>query len=82
MTYITTVIKSNLCDYSDAYILATGEITVTGNDANTKVAFKNCALFTKSLIHTNNEYVDSANDLDIIMSMYNLIEYNDNYSDT
>ena len=37
----TKVIKSNLCDYSDAYILVTGDITATGNDANTRVAFKN-----------------------------------------
>ena len=58
------------------------EITVTGNDANTKIAFKNCAPFTKSLTHVNDEHVDSANNLDIIMPMNNLIEYNDNYSDT
>ena len=37
------VIKSNLCDYSDAYILVTGDITATGGDANTNVVFKNCA---------------------------------------
>ena len=43
----TKVVKSNLCDYSDAYILATGDITATGGNANTKVAFKNCAPFTK-----------------------------------
>ena len=43
----TKVIKSNLCDYSDAYILVTGDITVRNGDANTKVAFKNCAPFTK-----------------------------------
>ena len=58
------------------------EITVTGNDANTKIAFKNCAPFTKSLTHVNDEHVDSANNLDIIRPMYNLIKYNDNYSDT
>ena len=43
----TKVIKSNLCDYSDAYILVTGDITAAGGDANTKAAFKNCAPFTK-----------------------------------
>ena len=43
----TKVIKSNLCDYSDAYILVTGNITVTGAETNPRVAFKNCALFTK-----------------------------------
>ena len=78
----TKVIKSSLCDYSDAYILVTGNITATGGDANTRVAFKNCAPFTKCITHVNDEYVDGANNLDIIMPMYNLIEYSDNYSDT
>ena len=78
----TKVIKSNLCDYSDAYILVTGNITATGGDANTRVAFKNCAPFTKCITHINDEHVDNADNLDIIMSMYNLIEYSDNYSDT
>ena len=78
----TKVIKSNLCDYSDAYILVTGNITATGGDANTRVAFKNCASFTKCITHINDEYVDNADNLDIIMPMYNLIEYSDNYSDT
>ena len=78
----TKVIKSNLCDYWDAYILVSGNITVMGGDANTKVAFKNCAPFTKCIIHINNERVHGANNLDIIMLMYNLIEYSDNYADT
>ena len=43
----TKVIKSNLCDYSDAYILVTGDITAARGDANTNAAFKNCAPFTK-----------------------------------
>ena len=78
----TKVIKSNLCDYSDAYILVTGDITATGGDASTKVASKNCAPFTKCVTHISNEHVDNADNLDIVMSMYNLIEYSDNYSDT
>ena len=78
----TKVIKSNLCDYSDAYILVTGDITATGGDANTKVAFKNCAPFTKCVTHINDEHVDNADNLDITMPMYNLIKYRDNYSDT
>ena len=78
----TKVIKSNLCDYSDAYILVTGNITAIGGDANTRVAFKNCAPFTKCITHINDEHVDGANNLDIIMPMYNLIECNDNYLDT
>ena len=78
----TKVIKSNLCDYSDVYILVTGDITATGVDANTKVTFKNCAPFTKCVTHINNEHVDNADNLVIVMPMYNLIEYSDNYSDT
>ena len=76
------VIKSNLSDYSDAHILVTGNITATGNNANTRVAFKNCAPFTNCITHINEEHVDNADNLDIIMPMYNLIEYSDNYSDT
>ena len=75
----TKVIKSNLCDYSDAYILVTGDITATGGDANTKVAFKNCAPFTKCVTHINDEHVDNAEILDAVMPMYNLTEYSDNY---
>ena len=78
----TKVIKSNLCDYSDAYILVTGNITAIGGDANTRVAFKICAPFTKCITHINDEHVDNADNLDIIIPMYNLIEYNENFSDT
>ena len=59
----TKVIKSSLCDYSDAYILVTGNITATGGDANTRVAFKNCAPFTKCITHINDEHVDNADNL-------------------
>ena len=76
----TKAIKPNLCDYSDAYILVTGNITATGGDGNTRVALKNCAPFTKCVTHINDEHVDGANNLDIIMPMYNLIEYSDKYS--
>ena len=69
----THVIKSNLCDYSDKYIVLTGDITATGGDANTRAAFKNCAPFTKCITHINDEHVNSADNLDIIMPMYNLI---------
>ena len=78
----TKVIKSSLCDYSDAYVLVTGNITATSGDANDRVAFKYCAPFTKCITHINDELVDNVDDLDIIMPMYNLIEYSDNYSDT
>ena len=78
----TKVIKSNLCDYSDAYILVTGDITATNGNANRNVAFKNCASFTKCVTDINNEHVDNADNLAIVMPMYNLIEYRNNYSDT
>ena len=78
----TMVIKSNPCDYSDAYILVTGDITATGGNADTRVAFKNCAPFTKCITHINDEHVDNADNLDIVMPMYNLTEYSDNYLDT
>ena len=78
----TKVIKSGLWDYSDTYILLTGNITETGSDANTRVAFKNCATFAKCITHKNDEHFDNADNVDIIMPMYNLIEYSDNYSDT
>ena len=76
------IIKPNLCDYSDAYILVTGNITAKGGDANTKAAFKNCAPFTRCVTHINDEHVETAENLDIIMPMYNLIEYSDNYADS
>ena len=78
----TRVIKSNLCDYSDAYILVTGDITATAGNADNRVAFKNYAPFTKCITHINDEHVDNADNLDIVMPMYNLTEYSDNYLDT
>ena len=78
----TNVIKSNLCDYSDTYILVTGDISATGGDANTIVIFKNSAPFTKRITHINNEHIDGAHNLHIIMLMYNFTEYSHNYSDT
>ena len=78
----TKIIKSNLCDYWDSCIFVTGNITAVGGNANTSVAFKNCAPFRKSITHINDKHVDNADNLDIIMPMYNLIEYSDNCSDT
>ena len=75
-------VKSFLVDYSDAYILVTGDITVVGGDGNTKVAFKNCHQFIRAVNHMNDEHVDSSENLDLITNMYNLIEYSDNYSDS
>ena len=76
----TETIKSSLCDYSDAFILVTGNITVAANN-NTNVAFKNCAPITTCITKIGDEFVDEANRIYIAMSMYNLIEYSDNYSD-
>ena len=78
----TKVIKPNLCDYSDAYILVTGDLKVADVAANTNVAFKNCAPFTRCVTHINDEHVETAENVDIIMPMYNLIEYSDNYADS
>ena len=78
----TKVIKLNLCDDSDAYILVTGDIKYTNIAADTNVAFKNCAPFTRCVTYINDEHVETAENLDIIMPMYNLIEYSDNYSDS
>ena len=64
----TTMLKSSLCDYSDAYILVKGTISVN----NTAVAGP----------AVNNTQIDNAKDIDIVMSMYNLIEYSDNYAKT
>ena len=64
----TEVVKSFLCDYSDAYVLVTGNIKVqNGNDA-TRVAIKNCHPFTRATFKLNNEQVDSANNLDLTMT--------------
>ena len=78
----TKVIEPNLCDYSDAYILVAGDIKVTNIAADANVVFKNCAPFTRCVTHINDEHIETAENLDIIMSMYNLIEYSDNYSDS
>ena len=80
--FLTKSIESSLCDYSDAYILVTGNITVNGGNENTKVAFKNCAPFEKYRTEINETFVDEADFINITMPMYNLIEYSDNYSDT
>ena len=78
----TVKFKSNLFDYSDAYILLTGDIKVPDVAANTNVAFKNYAPFARCVTHINDEHVETAKNLDIIMPMYNLLEYSDNYADS
>ena len=86
----TTMLKSSLCDYSDAYILVKGTISVNNtaavdadvNNTGKKVIFKNCAPFTNCISEINNTQVDNAKDIDIVMPMYNLIEYSDKYTKT
>ena len=84
------MLRSSLCDCSDAYILIKGDITVNNtaaegaaaNNTNKKVIFKNCAPFTNCISKINNTQIDNAEYIDIVMPMYNLIEYSDNYSKT
>ena len=89
-----TLLESSLCDYADAYILVTGNITVTRTiagdpvqrkqplNAATQVVFKNCAPFKNCRTEINDTFADYADFINITMPKYNLIEYNDNYSDT
>ena len=88
----TTMLRFNLCDYAHAYILVKGTITITGagNDDAAKrlderskgVIFKSCTPFTKCISRINNANIDNAQDIDILIPMYNLIEYSNNYSKT
>ena len=88
----TAMLKSSLCDYSDVYILVKGTITITGagydgaarqaDERDKGVVFKNCAPFTNCISEINDTQVNNAKDIDIVMPMYNLIEYGDNYAKT
>ena len=86
----TTVLTSSLCGYSDAYILVKGAIALNNtnaadanaNNTNKKVIFKNCAPFNNCISEVNNTQIDNAKDIDIVMPVYNLIEYSDNYVKT
>ena len=92
----TAMLRSSLCNYSDAYILGNiakiqpGNIAVNNNagasaaanNIGKKVIFKNCAPFTNCISKINNTQIDNAEYIDIVMPMYNLIEYSDNYSET
>ena len=86
----TAMLRSSLCDCSDAYILVKGNISVNNtaaagaavNNVAKKVIFKNCAPFINCISKINNTQIDNAEYIDTVMSMYNLIEYSDNYSKT
>ena len=86
------ILDSSLCDYNDVYIPFKGSVTVTGfvgntaarqgDETNKRVIFKTFAPLTDCISKINNTQVDNAKDLDVLMPMYNLIEYTDNYSKT
>ena len=84
------MLKSSLCNYSDAYILVKGTINANNtaaagaavNNNDRKVIFKNCSPFTNCISEINNTQIGNANNIDIVMAMYNLIEYSDNYAKT
>ena len=76
----TEIIKSSLFEYSDAFILFTGDITVTA-DNDTNVPFKNCATISTCKTEINDVFIDEANHTYIEMLKFNLIEYSGNYSD-
>ena len=85
----TAMLKSILCDYSDAYILVKETISINNtaaqgaaNNIDNKVIFKNCAPFTNCISEINSMQIDNAKDIDIVMPMYNLIEHSDNYAKT
>ena len=82
----TNMLQSDLCDYSDAYILINGLITVAGNNPrdrqNRPVILKNNAPFVSCITRINGELIEDADDLDIVMPMYNLLEYSKNYRKT
>ena len=86
----TAMLKSDLCSYADVYIFVKGTLTITGAGSNDGarqtdvrdkgVTFKNWAPFTKHISRLNRTDIGNAQDIDIVMPMYNLIKYSDNYS--
>ena len=76
--FLTRSIESRLCDYFDAYILVTGNVSATPNDEATQVIFKNCPSFEKCRTEINETFIDVATHINITVPMYNLIEYSDN----
>ena len=86
------VIMASLCHYSDTYTLIKGRITITGagddaaarqaEEINKGVIFKKCAPFTNCKSETNNTKIDNAEGIDIVVPVYNLIEYSDDYTKT
>ena len=82
----TSMLRSDLCDFSDAYIVVKGDITLTKTNKrriidirNRFLAFKNNAPFTNCISKINNVLIDNAEDSDVVIPMYNLLEYNKKY---
>ena len=83
----TNQLRSDLCDFNDAYIVVTGKITATNsgnniNEYNRKVSLKNSAPFINSTLKINRQLIEDAQDLDIVMPMYNLLYYSKNFRKT
>ena len=82
--FAAPMLTSDLFDYSDAYIVTKGTTTVYDSNANNRInrelVFKNNALFRSCMLKVNNTVIDSTKELHIVISMYNLSEYSDNYS--
>ena len=82
----TSMLRSDLCDFSDAYIVVEGDITLEGdnnaNKRNKNFAFKNNAPFINCISKFNGVKIDNAEDLDVVMLMYNLLEHSKNYRKT
>ena len=81
ITYNTKSLKSNLCDYNDAYNLVAGDIIVVAAPV-TQAAFRNCATFTKCITKIDGTTIGDAEDLELVIPMYNLIEYSSDYYKT
>ena len=79
--FITKSIESYFCDYSDAYVLVTGKVKINADAAANKT-FKNCAPFINCRVEINDTQVEYANNLNVIMPMYSLLEYPDNSSES
>ena len=85
----TSMLRSDLCNFSDAYTVVKGTTTLTKTNrrgiidiTNRFLAFKNNAPFTNCISKINNVLIDNAEDLDVVMLMYNLLEYSKNYRKT
>ena len=80
-----SMLRSSLSDYSNTYIVVSGTIAIAalsggGGNNNIQVVFRNCTAFTNCISEINNTQIDNPKDIDVVMPVYNLIEYRDNYS--